>query len=151
MATLTAGVALTAGAVLAGCGSSGSSGTSAGHHRARPSHVYRVTLAPPPGATRTPVPTGVAVIALHDSPGELCWRFAHLHGFSGARSAAITSAPTGTTHGVVIHLAKSTELHHQGCRHLSATTLSAIAAHPETFTVTIPTTAEPKGALSGRL
>ncbi len=75
----------------------------------------------------------------------LCWRFAHLHGFTGARSAVVL-AP-----GAVIHLSTSSKLHHQGCRHLSAGLLALIARDPERYTVAIPTTSDPRGALSARL
>jgi hypothetical protein len=108
--------------LLSACGDSGGSTASAAHQtRSAPSHIYRVTLTPP------------------------CWRSAHLHGFTGARSAAILAS------GTVIHLSTSTKLHHQECRRLTAGVLAAIAQHPGRFTVTIPTAADPKGAVSARL
>ena len=136
------------GAAIGGCGSSGGSGSTAvgssGHHIPRPTHVYRVAMSPVAGAHASKA-SGVAIIALHDPSGEVCWRFAHLHGFTGARSASIT-AP-----GVVIHLSTSSKLHHQGCRHLTSAALSGIARTPGRYTVTIPTLADPRGAVSAHL
>jgi len=131
---------------LAACGGSGSSTVSAAHQvRSAPSHIYRVTLTPQGTVARRSGATGDAVIALHDGAGQLCWRFAHLHGFTAARSAAIL------TPGTVIHLSRSARLHHQGCRRLTATALAAIARSPRRYTVTIPTAADPRGAVSARL
>jgi hypothetical protein len=131
--------------VLSACGGSGSSTVSAAHVRASPSHVYRVALTPQGAGAKRSGATGDAVVALHDGAGQLCWRFAHLHGFTSARSAAIL-AP-----GAVIHLSTSAKLHHQGCRRLTVAVLAAIARNPRRYTVTIPTAADPKGAVSARL
>jgi hypothetical protein len=146
MHTKTLALAAGLAAALAGCGGSGSSTTSAAHHRLPPpTHVYRVTLRPRSPATKPATGTGVAIVALHAGVGDVCWRFAHLHGFTGARSGVII-APRA-----VIHLSTSSKLHHQGCRRLSANLLAAIAAKPERYTVAIPTATSPKGAISGRL
>jgi hypothetical protein len=132
--------------LLAACGGSGSSTVSTTlHARSAPSHIYRVTLTPESSTAKRSGASGDAVIALHDSADQLCWRFAHLHGFTGARSASILAS------GTVIHLSTSTKLHHQGCRRLTAGVLAAIAQHPGRYTVMIPTAADPKGAISARL
>ena len=104
---------------LAGCASSGS-GTGAealraGHpspSRSPPTQIYRVRLT---GAAETPRGpahgVGAAIIAFHGD-SSVCWRFAHLHGFTHAISAHIQIGINGRTGQVVIALSPAPRLHH---------------------------------------
>jgi hypothetical protein len=138
--------------VLAACGSSGSS-TSAGHHRARsrPSHVYKVKLT---GGAETPrgapLGMGVAIIAVHGHV-HVCWRFAHLHGFSGATIAHIHRGTKGHAGPVVVPLSIGTRLRHEGCVRTSRTLTKAMVHDPSGYYVNIHSTQYPGGAVRGQL
>ena len=89
---------------VAACGSSGSNSIAARPGRAsggRPTRVYRVQLSGTaetlPGA---PHGSGAAVIAFHGD-SMVCWRFAHLHGFTNATFAHIHIGVKGRSGNVV--------------------------------------------------
>ena len=70
--------------------------------RGRPARIYRAALS---GAAETPAGPargrGVAIIAFHGQ-SVVCWRFAHLHGFTNATSAAVHVGATKRSGPVVI-------------------------------------------------
>lgn len=133
------------------CGSSSSkTGASAGKHRG-PVHIYRLALAgraeTPPGA---PQGTGAAVIAFHGS-SVVCWRFAHLHGFTNATFAHIHVGAKGKAGNIVVPLSTGPRLHHQGCVHLSASLVKAVEQNPGDYYVNIHSTQYPGGAVRAQL
>ena len=135
---------------IAACGGSGastSSKTAAAAHT-RPTAIYRVRLsghgATPPGA---PQGQGDAVIAFHGA-SVLCWRFAHLHGFTGPQSARIQSR---ATHHSLVALAHGSRLRHQGCVSVRTRVAQVITANPSAYDVTIPSPQYPGGAVRAQL
>ena len=90
---------------------------------------------------------GFAVIALHDPSRQVCWRFAHLHGFIDATTASI-DAGTGRT---MVALSTAPRLHHRGCVSTNSAALTAIAGDPAAYFVSIRSTAYPAGAVQGQL
>ncbi len=152
---LSAGLAVVA-LVATGCGSSGSSSSTstAGSLRLRthaPSHIYRVKLTGtaerPPGA---PSAVGDAVIALHGSR-KLCWRFSHLHGFTGATQAHIHVGAAGQSGTVFVPLSKGPHLHHQGCVAVGTNVAKAIEVNPHGYYVDIQSSQYPAGAVRAQL
>jgi CHRD domain len=137
---------------VSACGGSGSSSGS-GHaaHHSRPSHVYKLTLrgdsAKPPGA---PNGTGTAIIAIHGH-SEICWRFAHLHGFTGATGAQIHSAKVARAGKSEVSLSAGPRLHHQGCVRVAPPLVAAIVANPNRYYVDVASTRYPGGAVRARL
>ncbi len=141
-------------AVPAGCGG----GTGAATHRAavpgagsHPTQIYRVQLAgsaqTPPGATHG---VGAAIIAFHGD-SRICWRFAHLHGFTGATSAHIQTEAAHRPGRVVLVLSRGPRLHHQGCVAISPALSRMIQARPSTYNVDIPSSQYPQGAVGAQL
>jgi len=142
---------------LAGCGGSGS-GTGGVTHRAavpgsgsRPTEIYRVRLS---GATETPPGAahgvGDAIIAFHGD-SLVCWRFAHLHGFTDATSAHVQIGAAGRTGQVVIGLSPGPRLHHQGCVPVSPALSSRIWARPNGYYVNVHSYQYPQGAVRAQL
>jgi CHRD domain len=140
---------------VAACGSStkpshitGGSPTSAG----APSLAFHVKLTGaaevPPGA---PKGSGGAVIALHDSTLQVCWRFAHLKGFTKPTLAHIHLGDKGTSGIVVVPLSTGTRFLHKGCVTTSATVIKAIAQKPHRYYVNIHSTEYPGGAVRAQL
>ena len=117
----------------------------------RPTRIYRVKLG---GAVETPAGAplgrGWAVIAFH---GEslVCWRFAHLHGFTDATSARINVGAQGHSGSVVVALSTGPRLHHQGCAHVSPAVASAIWKTPSRYSVNIHSRQYPAGAIRAQL
>jgi hypothetical protein len=154
---LTSGLALAA-LVLAACGSSSSSGSASGGGastkskspgRIRTYHVHLTGKAEtPPGA---PKGGGSAVIALHDSTHQVCWRFSHLHGFTGATVSHIHRGGKGTSGPVVVPLSTAGTLHHKGCVPSSATLMKAIEKDPHGYYVNIHSKQYPAGAVRAQL
>lgn len=142
---LLAGLALSAWG-LAACGGSSASRSSsavAAAARTRPSAVYRVALSGRGAPAGAPQGRGDAVIALHGA-GVLCWRFAHLHGFSGPQAGRIQAQGSGRE---VVALAHGARLRHQGCTSVRARVAQAIAADPGAYDVIIPSRQYPAGAV----
>ena len=152
--TMIGGLTVIALAVT-GCGASSSSPSSAvarpRAHTAGQSHVYRVRLTGaaerPPGARNA---TGEAVIALHGSR-ELCWRFAHLHGFTGATQARIHVGAAGTSGNVFVALSSGPRLHHRGCVAVMSRVVRAIEQNPPGYYVNIRSSHYPSGAVRAQL
>jgi CHRD domain-containing protein len=142
---------------LAGCGGGGSGGGAATHTAAvpgsgsRPTQVYRVRLT---GATETPRGAmhgiGAAIVAFHGD-SLVCWRFAHLHGFTDATSAHIEAATGGPTGQTVIALSPGPRLHHQGCVAVSPALSRRIWARPRGYYVNIHSKQYPRGAVRAQL
>lgn len=148
---------LTASAsMLAACGSSGSSSSTPGSKAAGagikgPVKIYRVKLS---GVAETsggaPAGTGDAIIALHGT-SVVCWRFAHLHGFTGATSARVYAGSKDKDGKVVASLSAGPQLHHQGCRHAHPSVITAIERRPQDYYVNIHSAQYPHGAVRAQL
>ncbi len=148
---LTPAVALLA-LTVAACGSSSSSssavkaGSSPVRHGPAP-RLYHVALAGTGGA---PAGKGTAVIAIHGT-AMVCWRFAHLHGFTSATRADIHASAIGRSGKVVLPLSTGPRLHHKGCVPVTATLAKAIEHGPAGYYVSIDSAAYPRGAVRGQL
>jgi hypothetical protein len=144
------------GSALAACGSSGSGSTTqaskaAGAAIKGPVKIYRVKLSG--AAERTggaAAGTGEAVIALHGT-SVVCWRFAHLHGFTGATSARIYRGSTHKDGKVVASLSTGPRLHHEGCRHAHPSVINAIERGPHDYYLNIHSVQYPRGAVRAQL
>ena len=152
---LAAGAVTAMSAVVTACGGSGSSGGSkpAPSNNANKPNVEWVvhvtgSAETPPGPSGA---VGYAIIALHDPLHQVCWRFAHLHGFQSATSADIYKGGPHTTGTLSIPLTAGPALHHRGCVAASATLMSALAADPSGYYVNIDSVANPKGAVRAQL
>jgi len=143
---------------LAACGSGGSgSGAATGGSRGAgasvpgPVHIYRLTLS---GAAETPhgAPNGSgdAILAFH-AGSLICWRFAHLHGFTDATFAHIHVGARGRSGQVVVPLSTGPRLHHQGCVRVGAGVVNAIEQHPQEYYVNIHSAQYPGGAVRAQL
>jgi hypothetical protein len=98
----------------------------------------------PPGATAG---VGAAIIAFHGD-ALVCWRFAHLHGFTEATSAHIRVAQGGQS---VIALSSGPRLHHQGCVPVSPAVSRRIWARPGGYYVNVDSKQYSRGAVRARL
>lgn len=141
---------------VAACGGSSSSASSSkvGPSAAKgvgPIRIYRLALAgrieTPPGA---PNATGAAVIAFHGS-STVCWRFAHLRGFTNATVAHIHAGAKGKSGAIVVPLSSGPRLHHRGCVPVSGTLVKAIEHNPRGYYVNIHSTQYPNGAVRAQL
>jgi hypothetical protein len=141
---------------VAGCGGASSSASSSkssspSAKTARPARIYRLALTgkaeTPPGA---PTGTGAAVIAIHGS-STVCWRFAHLHGFTSATFAHIHLGATGKSGNIVVPLSTGPALHHQGCVAVNPALIRAIERNPHGYYVNIHSTKYPGGAVRAQL
>ena len=92
---------------------------------------------------------GAAIIAFHGA-SLVCWRFAHLHGFSDATSAHIEIG-TRRAKQVVIALSPGPRLHHQGCVPVSPTLSRRIWARPNGYYVSVDSGQYPHGAVRAQL
>ncbi len=101
----------------------------------------------PPGA---PHGGGDAVIAFHGER-KVCWRFAHLHGFSGATFAHIHLGSAGQSGAIVQPLSTAPRLHHQGCARISPTLSRQIWSDPSRYYVNIHSLKYPAGAVRAQL
>jgi hypothetical protein len=151
---LVASLTLPALAVL-GCGASGASSPPAappGANLGVPSHIYRVKLSgsreKPPGPGTA---VGYAVIALHDSHHELCWRFAHLHGFTDATDAHIRVGPSVSTGHVFLTVSAGPRLHHRGCLSVTTNAMSKIEVNPSGYYVDVASVRYPNGVIRAQL
>lgn len=106
------------------------------------------------GVTETPRGAmngiGAAIIAFHGK-SLVCWRFAHLHGFTDATSAHVEAATGGRTRTSVIALSPGPRLHHQGCVAVSPALSGRIWAHPRGYYMNIHSKQYPRGAVRGQL
>ena len=142
---------LAASAALAGCGgSSAPVGSRARVDAQKPSVKYVARMS---GSSESPPTRGVgdAVIALHDQTRELCYRFAHMRGFTDASNAQILRGATSATGTIVVSLGTGSRLHHRGCLPLSATVMSAITADPRAYYVEIRSVQHRRGLVRAQL
>ncbi len=113
--------------------------------------IYRVKLTgkaeAPPGA---PNGVGDAIIAFHGS-SVVCWRFAHLHGFTNATFAHIHSGAKGRSGNVVVPLSTAARLHHQGCVTVSSVLVRSIKRSPQDYYLNIHSAQYPSGAVRAQL
>jgi hypothetical protein len=117
-----------------------------------PSRTYSVKMT---GAAETPAGapkgTGAAVIALHGKTLQVCWRFAHLAGFTGATFAHIHVGPKGTSGNIVVPLSTGTSFLHKGCVAANAALIAAIEKNPHGYYVNIHSKSYPGGAVRAQL
>ena len=142
---------------LVGCGGSGPATGGATNRaaapglRSRPTEIYRVRLS---GATETPRGAahgvGAAIIAFHGD-SLVCWRFAHLHGFTDATSARIQIGASGRPGQVIIALSPGPRLRHQGCVPVSPALSRRIWARPNAYYVNVHSKRYPQGAVRAQL
>ena len=139
---------------LAACGGGSSTSSGSGSrtsHLSRPTEIYRVQLSgtaeTPPAA---PNGAGIAIIAFHGS-SKVCWRFAHLHGFTHATMAHIHAGAQGRSGAIVVGLSTGGRLHHQGCVAVSAAVSHRIWSKPSQYYVDIRSTQYPRGAVRAQL
>jgi hypothetical protein len=134
-----------------GSGSSSTTSSSAAKHTGAAPRIYHLKLTgaaeTPPGA---PSGAGLAVIAFHGST-KVCWRFAHLRGFTNATFAHIHIGPKGKSGNVVVPLSTAPKLHHKGCVNASPTVIKAIEKDPSGYYVNIHSTTYPGGAVRAQL
>jgi CHRD domain len=141
---------------VAACGSSSNSSSSskAGSptaKRAGPVRIYRVALAGTAETPRgAPAGTGAAVISIHGS-SLVCWRFAHLHGFTNATVAHIHLGAARKSGKVIVPLSTGPRLHHRGCVRVRTAVAKAIENSPRDYYVNIHSTPYPGGAVRGQL
>jgi CHRD domain len=140
---------------VAACGSSSSSssaskGASSSAKRAGSPRIYRAALSGSAEVRGAPTGRGAAVIAIHGS-SQVCWRFAHLRGFTNATSADIHVGTTRKSGKVVLPLSTGTHLHHKGCAPVTATLAKAIEHSPGDYYVSITSAEYPRGAVRGQL
>ena len=142
---------------VAGCGGTGSGLGSAAHRAAvpasgrRPTQIFAVRMS---GTTELTAGArhgvGAAVIAFHGA-STICWRFAHLHGFTNATSAQINEGVARHVGQTVIVLSAGPRLHHQGCVPVSPALTKRIVARPAGYSVTIRSEQYPQGAVRAQL
>ncbi len=140
---------------VAACGGGGGGGASTAAKRpgggSRPTRLYTIALSGraevPKGA---PAGRGFAIIAFHGS-ATVCWRFAHLHGFTNATIAHINTGLAGRTGPAVLSISHGSRLHHQGCVAVSPTLTHSIWSNPTGYYVSIQSAGYPAGAVRGQL
>jgi hypothetical protein len=113
--------------------------------------IYRAKLTggaeTPPGA---PQGIGDAIIAFHGS-SVVCWRFAHLHGFTNPTFAHIHIGAKGRSGNIVVPLSTGPRLHHQGCATVSGNVVRSIERSPQAYYVNIHSAQYPSGAVRAQL
>lgn len=135
---------------LAGCGASStktSSTRSASAHAGRPIRIYRAGLS---AGVNGPGGRGTAIIAFHGS-SVLCWRFAHLAGFTGAIVAQIHSGVRRRSGPTVVSLSRGGATHHRGCVGINPSLSRRIWSRPSEFYVSIYSRSHPANAVHARL
>lgn len=117
-----------------------------------PSKTYSVKMT---GKAETPKGppsgTGAAVVTVHGKTDKLCWRFAHLKGFSAPTLAHIHLGPAGTSGNVVVPLSGAAKFKDKGCVRASPTLLKAIEKNPHGYYVNIHNKKYPGGAVRSQL
>jgi hypothetical protein len=144
--------ALAPAVVACGSGGGGSSGAPHRTSSGKPVRVFHVQLSgrgvvKPKGA---PAGTGAAVVALHHR-AVVCFRFAHLHGFTDPTTAALHLGPNGQRGAVVLTLSHTHLLHHQGCVRAHRSLGAALERSGAGYYVEIDSRQYPQGAVRGSL
>ena len=103
---------------------------------------------PDPGAP--PDASGDAIIALHRGD-EVCFRFAHLHGFHQATRAILGMGAARRSGVTRVVLTPGPQLHHQGCVSVPAGVAATMTTHATGLFVTIFSVHSPSGAVRGQL
>ena len=120
--------------------------------RSRPTRIYRVSLSG--AAELSPGPahgTGAAIIPFH-ADSTVCWRFAHLHGFTDATNAGIQSVGAHGQSGISVGaLSTGPRLHHRGCARVSPALSKKIWTEPGHYNVNIESKQYPQGAVRAQL
>lgn len=98
-----------------------------------------------------PTGTGTAVISIHGKTNQVCWRFNHLHGFTGPTFSHIHIGGAGTSGNIVVPLSTGASFLHAGCVSASSTLLSAIEKDPHGYYVNIHSKQYPGGAVRSQL
>lgn len=93
---------------------------------------------------------GFAIIAFHGS-SVVCWRFAHLHGFTEATGAKVVAGKRGHAGAPVISLSRGSRLHHQGCVRVGAVMSKEIWNDPGGYFVSVMSMGYPQGAVRAQL
>lgn len=140
---------------IAACGSSSSSssnssGSSPANGAAKPQHAGKGKLVALPSRTYSvkmtgkaetpkgaPSGSGAAVVTVHGKTDQVCWRFAHLKGFTAPTLAHIHIGPSGTSGNIVLPLSGAARFKRKGCVPASATLLKAIEKNPHGYYVNI--------------
>jgi hypothetical protein len=145
---------------LTACGSSGGGSGShpASHSPGRPVRSYHVSLtgkavvAPAKTAKTAGAPqgSGAAAIALHHH-ALVCFRFAHLRGFTTPTTAQIGQAPKGKAGKVVLELSRTRALRRRGCARASRALAAALEKAPSNYYVVVNSRQYPQGAIRGQL
>ena len=116
-----------------------------------PIRIYRLVLAGKAETPRgAPNGTGAAVIAFHGD-STVCWRFAHLHGFTKPTFAHLHIGAQGKSGKIVVPLSTAPALHHHGCTSVSASLVKAIKRDPSGYYVNIHSAKYPAGAVRAQL
>jgi hypothetical protein len=151
LAIITLGVAACGGgSTRTTSGANATTGTAA-LARSRPTRMYKVVLSGRAETRHGPsLGRGAAIIAFHGQ-SVVCWRFAHLHGFTDATVAAIHSGATGTAGGTVVSLSSGPRLHHQGCVSINPALTQRIWIHPNGYYVNVLSSRYPNGAVRAQL
>ncbi len=136
---------------VAACGGGASTAAKPPGGGSRPSRLYTVALTGkaevPKGA---PAGRGFAIIAFHGN-ATVCWRFAHLHGFTNATVAHIATGPMGRTGRAVLSISHGPRLHHEGCMAVSPSLTRSIWSDPTGYYVSVQSAGYPAGAVRGQL
>jgi CHRD domain len=145
---------------VAACGGGGNTTAASGAHaasgtlalsRSRPTRIYTTALSGRAETTHgAPLGRGVAIIAFHGQ-SVVCWRFAHLHGFTNATVAHIFAGASGKAGAPVLGLSSGPRLHHEGCVSISPTVTRTIWSHPHAYYVSIASAQYPRGAVRAQL
>jgi hypothetical protein len=113
--------------------------------------VYRLRLSGsgevPSGA---PHGNGEAIIAFHGD-SIVCWRFAHLHGFTDATGARISVGTKGHAGNVVVGLSLGPGFRHRGCVSITPELSRMISTEPSHYYLDISSGQYPAGAVRAQL
>jgi hypothetical protein len=98
-----------------------------------------------------PKGSGSAVVTFHGKTLQVCWRFSHLHGFTGATFAHIHKGGKGASGPIVVPLSTGKTFLHKGCVKSSATLIKAMEKDPHGYYVNIHSKKYPGGAVRSQL
>lgn len=116
----------------------------------RPTRIYKVALSSALEKSGAPQGHGFAIIAFHGA-SVVCWRFAHLHGFTNATFANVYTGSGRRPGPVAIPLMRGPRLHHEGCARTSPLVSRRIWSDPRGYYVNVFSTRYPHGAVRAQL